>query len=163
MLTFCPVIYLVTSGAVTSPSPSPSSPSHLFWIVFYGYKLPLLSNTVYFTFHFLLPQFSHQSINLPGSAGTTCPFPYTAIHGGDIIGRGLTFDHVSQTHYTPETCAGYCEASTLCCSFEIDAEGLSSICYLNEECNPDRTNLVPSQLFCTKGKVNGIRSDTPTG
>ena len=85
---------------------------------------------------------------------TTCPFPYTAIPAGDIPGYGFSF--MTQTHYNPETCAGYCEASTKCCSFEIAAEGLSPICYLNEECNP-RTNPVPSQLFCTKGKDNGIR------
>ena len=89
---------------------------------------------------------------------TTCPFPYTAIPAGDIPGYGFSF--ITQTHYSPETCAGYCEASTKCCSFEIAAEGPLDVaypyCILNEGCDPG-TTLVPSQLFCTKGKDNGIR------
>ena len=73
-----------------------------------------------------------------------CPFPYT-YQAGDVEGQGFrSFTSVDKI----SSCAGHCENTNGCCSFEFSPREES--CHLNKECEPTH-GVYKDFTFCVKG------------
>ena len=78
----------------------------------------------------------------------TCPASYTYV-AGDVPGVGVGVGSLPSVDNI-ESCAGHCDISSNCCSFEYSPR--RKLCNLNSECQPT-IEVYQDYEFCVKGSL----------